>query len=1014
MAEWLVSGNPRKYDVVGAFRELHKVDWKQTTNVQENDIVYIYVSADVQQVKFKCRANKVNLTIPDIDDNKYNISGEYDGSAGRYMELELLEEFDTDLFSRLALEKHGFSAPQSPVRVAAELKAYLDVVQYILSSEDLIPDDHDGSYELVREVIKCYGSMKDLSAIDYKDLNLVYLMSVGTWKHGVAVKRSTIEESNLPKSEKERLQNVLNSVWEKAELGTYSNREKGVASLGMFGTGFNTFRDKTDDISPRKFIQMCIDIMEMDDDNKILERCSEDLNAEFKGMKAASASMVLHCLKPFMFPVFNSNMGNKNIFEYFGVELKAKAELSHYVNNVREVIKFRNKNFSLKNFRVFDIASRMIGNFDNTTPLNDDFWPSLDIYNPNISKDDWMKYINEVEKPNHPSPMKMLVAMLELGGQASCKQLSEIYGGNSTAYVGCALNLGKRVKKYFEKPGCMDGDKERYFSLPFQGKNIASESGEYYVYRIRPELKAALEEMDLTMFSPYYDDNEKEVEDVTDVQFAKNMILYGPPGTGKTYSTVVYAVAIIEGKTFDEVKEESYTEVLKRYNQYKEEGLIAFTTFHQSYGYEEFIEGIRPVLDDSDEEQNNLQYQITPGLFKAFCDRASRPSLKQAKQDIGLNSSPNIWKVSLEGTGENKTRTECLENGHIRIGYDKYGENITDETIYDVGGKTVVSAFVSKMRIGDIVLSCFSSTTIDAIGVITSDYEWHDEYDNYKRLRKVNWLVKDIKEDVVEINNGKTLTTGSVYKLNIQLANIMNIITKYAADTIEVEEAKKNYVFVIDEINRGNISKIFGELITLIEETKRTGMDEETSVTLPYSGEKFSVPSNVHILGTMNTADRSIALMDTALRRRFQFVEMMPDTNVLRDLGADKVGDLDVALMLEKINERITYLYDREHTIGHAFFTKIAKVPTVETLAEIFSKSIIPLLQEYFYEDYNKIQLVLGDNAKIDDNHKFILDTDVKVRNVFKGNVDDIDLPEKKYELNKEALYNIQSYIEII
>ena len=224
----------------------------------------------------------------------------------------------------------------------------------------------------------------------------------------------------------------------------------------------------------------------------------------------------------------------------------------------------------------------------------------------------------------------------------------------------------------------------------------------------------------------------------------------------------------------------------------------------------------------------------------------------------------------------------------------------------------------------------------------------------------------------------------------------------------------KNYVFVIDEINRGNISKIFGELITLIEDTKRAGMDEARTAVLPYSGELFSVPSNVYILGTMNTADRSISLMDTALRRRFQFIEMMPDVTILEKIGANRVGDLDVALMLKTINERITYLYDREHTIGHAFFTKLANDSSIDTLRSIFEKSVIPLLQEYFYEDYQKIQFVLGDNEK-EDEFKFIRDEELNVKNIFKGNVEDaLDLPEKNYTINKDALGKLQSYKDII
>ena len=239
--------------------------------------------------------------------------------------------------------------------------------------------------------------------------------------------------------------------------------------------------------------------------------------------------------------------------------------------------------------------------------------------------------------------------------------------------------------------------------------------------------------------------------------------------------------------------------------------------------------------------------------------------------------------------------------------------------------------------------------------------------------------------------------------------------TSTGIESTVIEENTEPYVFIIDEINRGNISKIFGELITLIESTKRAGMPEAASAILPYSGDEFSVPSNVYILGTMNTADRSIALMDTALRRRFQFVEMMPDSDVLRKIHADKVEDLDVAAMLDKINERIEYLYDREHTIGHAFFTDLKDDATLEKLQSIFEKSVIPLLQEYFYEDYQKIQLVLGDNAKSDDSLKFIIDEKVIAKNIFKGNVEDvIDLPEKKYSINSKAFENINSYKEIL
>ena len=219
---------------------------------------------------------------------------------------------------------------------------------------------------------------------------------------------------------------------------------------------------------------------------------------------------------------------------------------------------------------------------------------------------------------------------------------------------------------------------------------------------------------------------------------------------------------------------------------------------------------------------------------------------------------------------------------------------------------------------------------------------------------------------------------------------------------------KKNRVFIIDEINRGNISKIFGELITLIENTKRLGKPEETTAILPYSGKPFGVPDNVYILGTMNTADRSIAQIDTALRRRFSFVEMMPDTNVLEGI---EVEGINIANMLDIINRRIEVLYDREHTIGHAFFTGLRKEPTIEKLATIFKKSIIPLLQEYFYEDYKKIRLVLGDNRKNED-AQFIIEKAHDYAALF-GDVD-VGLDDGyRYEINKNAFNNIEAYRSI-
>lgn len=437
----------------------------------------------------------------------------------------------------------------------------------------------------------------------------------------------------------------------------------------------------------------------------------------------------------------------------------------------------------------------------------------------------------------------------------------------------------------------------------------------------------------------------------------KNIVLYGAPGTGKTYDVPELAVRLCNPAFM--AAEPSREEIVSRYNQLKTEKRIAFTTFHQSLDYEDWIEGLRPVVN----ENNQVTYEIESGIFKKLCEEAERPVVKD--KQVGIADNAVVWKVSLAGTGDNDVRRECMENSHIRIGWDGYGPVISDETdwsVYNGEGKQILDAYINKMKIGDIVMSCYSSQTIDAIGVVVGDYEFEDKFPNYKRVRRVNWLVKNINENIVEMNDGKTMTLGTVYRLNsITLDNVKSILEKYDTSP-KMEENDKAYVMVIDELNRGNVSKVFGELITLLEADKRKGRINAESVVLPYSKKAFHIPNNVYLIATMNTADRSLGSLDYAIRRRFAFIAEKPFGLEVEGFNEDlfeKVSSLfvknfdeykesgwDPTMKLEPADTLSEEYKPEDVWIGHSYFLMQGEEGEDNTSNRLLYE-IIPLLEEY-------------------------------------------------------------------
>ena len=577
-----------------------------------------------------------------------------------------------------------------------------------------------------------------------------------------------------------------------------------------------------------------------------------------------------------------------------------------------------------------------------------------------------------------------------------------------------------------------------------------------------------------------------------------NQILYGPPGTGKTHRTVDLAVQIADPVWYRQ-QARSREELRARFDELlNEEGKIEMVTFHQNYGYEEFVEGLAPKLE-GEEDGEDIAYEIRPGIFKNLCERAEESGYTEYTEEAE-DSESTQYSEHTENT-EQTQRTEYPELASMRDALEWFkgvctGEGITLRTRarkkpfqiwYDPSAhRNGFLVLPQDSNVGDpfyvgiasIMRYCETGSTKADQGYMDGLIDYFKEHDklsdepqpvahseHHTNHEQGISIEEALERLIAECANGDIVmptpvqskpfsvrypasegrdsfaflphsstnpdSTMAVSRSKIieyyhapddQKKDVIYIV--YPASLIKYMEenyglAKRedvasddtaseyipnheNHVLIIDEINRGNISRIFGELITLIEPSKRLGNPEATSVTLPTSQESLGVPNNLYIIGTMNTADRSIALLDTALRRRFRFVEMMPEYGLLNiSIGAEG-NKIEIAQLLREMNKRIEALFDRDHQIGHAYFMRLRNRGSLQMLADIFRHEILPLLQEYFYEDWEKVNLVLNSNGFIRQ----------KPLPPMQAN-DFVDQEKKLWEINETAFNRPENYRKI-